>query len=47
MTDHRAHMTVHGINNFLQTGEMLDDIITQLQVQDEAEALSTVLNTID
>ena len=47
MTDHRAHLTIHGIDNFLQTGEKLNDIIKQLRQQDEAEALSTVLNTID
>ena len=47
VTDHRAQLTVHGVDNFLQTGEMLDDIITQLRLQDEAKALTTVLNEID
>ena len=47
VTDHRAQLTVHGIDNFLQTGEMLEDIITQLRLQDEAKALTTVLNEID
>ena len=47
VTDHRAQLTVHGVDNFLQTGEILDDIITQLRLQDEAKALTTILNKID
>ena len=47
ITDHRIQLTVHGIINFLQTGTMLADIITQLRLQDEAKALTTVLNEIE
>ena len=47
VTDHRAQLTVHGIDDFLHTGETLDDIITQLRLQDEAKALTTVLNEIE
>ena len=36
-------MTLHGVTNFFQTGDMLNDIITQLRVQDEAIALTTLL----
>ena len=47
VTDHRAQLSVHGIDNFLQTGEMLDNIITQLRLQDEAKALTTILDGVD
>lgn len=40
VTDHRIGNTVHGVEEFLSGGEMLDGIIGQLRAKEEAELIS-------
>ena len=42
MTDHRIGETVHGVEGFLQAGEMLESLISVLHAQHEAQALDEV-----
>ena len=39
MTDHRIGLTEHGLEQFLEGGDKLHDMIRALQSQHEAEAL--------
>ena len=45
VTDHRLGVSVHGTANFMEGGEELASLMEQLQAQQEARAISTLLNS--
>ena len=42
VTDHRIGNTVHGVEDFMSGGEMLDGVIGQLRAKEEAELISNL-----
>ena len=42
MTDHRLGRTVHGVQEFLGGGALLEGVVKELQVEEEASALTTL-----
>ena len=42
VTDHRLGLTVHGVEEFLSGGDILDTIISQLRLREEEELMSSL-----